>query len=323
MLRFAILAAGNIAHHMARTVAAVPGVVESYAIAARDKQRAADLAAECGFAKSYGSYEELMADPLVDVVYIGSTHNLHAQHVRMALNAGKHVLCEKPLTVNAAQARELFALADEKNLLLTEATWTRFQPAARALREILDSGEIGRVVGLTANMGCAVAHKPRIALPELAGGVLLDLTIYPLTIADIALGQPLGAPKGLCAKNENGLDVQEAVQLEYEGGRLASFFVSGRAVLDNTATVWGEQGRVTLEADFWHTQALTVESPSGVRRVELPFDATGYEYEVRAVAAALESGARECPDMPRSATLRILEQMDALRAAWGIRYPFE
>ena len=91
MLRFAILTAGNIAHHMARTVAAVSGVVEPYAIAARDKQRAADLAAECGFAKSYGSYEELMADPLVDVVYIGSTHNLHAQHVRMALNAGKHV----------------------------------------------------------------------------------------------------------------------------------------------------------------------------------------------------------------------------------------
>ena len=96
-----------------------------------------------------------------------------------------------------------------------------------------------------------------------------------------------------------------------------------RQVLDNTATVWGEQGRVTLEADFWHTQALTVESPRGVRRVELRFGATGYEYEVRAVAAALESGARECPDMPRSATLRILEQMDALRAAWGIRYPFE
>lgn len=323
MLRFAILTAGNIAHHMARTIAAMPGLVEPYAIAARDGERAAQLAAECGFEKSYGSYEELFADPAVDVVYIGSTHNFHARHVRMALNAGKHVLCEKPLTVNAALARELFALADEKGLLLTEATWTRYQPAARALREILDSGEIGRVLGLTAQMGCKVSHKPRIAQPELAGGILLDLTIYPLTIADIALGEPVGAPHGLCVKNENGLDVQEAIQMEYAGGQMASLFVTGHAALDNTATVWGDAGRVTLEADFWHTQALTVESAAGTRRVELPFEATGYEYEVRAVADALARGQRECPDMPRAATLRILDQMDALRAAWGIRYPFE
>lgn len=323
MLRFAILTAGNIAHKMARTVAAVPGVVEPYAIAARDAARAAELAAECGFAKSYGSYEELFADPLVDVVYIGSTHNFHAQHVRMALEAGKHVLCEKPLTVNAALARELFDLADEKGLVLTEATWTRFQPAIHEFKRILDSGEIGRVLGMTANMGCAVAQKARIAQPELAGGVLLDLTIYPLTIADIALGTPLSAPCGLCEKNQNGLDVQETVQLEYEGGKLASLYVTGHSVLDNTATVWGEKGRVTLEADFWHPEKLTVETGAGIRTVELPFEATGYEYEVQAIARVIESGARECPDMPRAATLRILEQMDALRAGWGIRYPFE
>ncbi|WP_367925497.1 Gfo/Idh/MocA family protein [uncultured Ruthenibacterium sp.] len=323
MLRFAILTAGNIAHKMAQTIAAVPGMVEPYAIAARSAERAAELARECGFAKSYGSYEELFADPNVDIVYIGSTHNFHPQHVRMALNAGKHVLCEKPLTVNATLARELFALADEKGLVLTEATWTRFQPAIHRLRQILDAGEIGRVLGVSANMGCAVAEKPRIALPELAGGILLDLSIYPLTIADIALGPAVSEPTGVCVKNENGVDVQEVIQAEYADGRLASLFVTGRAVLANTATVWGDKGRVTLRGNFWHTEALDVYNAAGHRTVELPFEATGYEYEVRAIVDAVNRGARECPDMPRAATLRILEQMDALRKAWNIRYPFE
>ena len=143
MLNFAILSAGNIARRMARTLDSLRDEVQPYAIAARDSARAQALAGRYGFAKSFAGYEALLADPAVDVVYIGSIHPLHAQHIRAALLAGKHVLCEKPLTLNAAQAQSLFALARERGLLLAEAMWTRTLPFAQALRKTLADGRLG------------------------------------------------------------------------------------------------------------------------------------------------------------------------------------
>ena len=205
MLNFAILSAGNIAGRMARTLDSLRDEVQPYAIAARDSARAQALAGRYGFAKSFAGYEALLADPAVDVVYIGSIHPLHAQHIRAALLAGKHVLCEKPLTLNAAQAQSLFALARERGLLLAEAMWTRTLPFAQALRKTLADGR-------------------------------------------------LGAPR-------------ETIRF------------------DNTGT--------------------------------------GFEPEVRAVAAALAAGRTECPALPAAETLRVLRAADALRALWGVRYPGE
>ena len=162
MLNFAILSAGNIAGRMARTLDSLRDEVQPYAIAARDSARAQALAGRYGFAKSFAGYEALLADPAVDVVYIGSIHPLHAQHIRAALLAGKHVLCEKPLTLNAAQAQSLFALARERGLLLAEAMWTRTLPFAQALRKTLADGRLGAPRLVTAVLGEAMADIPRI-----------------------------------------------------------------------------------------------------------------------------------------------------------------
>lgn len=161
MLNFAILSAGNIAGRMARTLDSLRDEVQPYAIAARDSARAQALAGRYGFAKSFAGYEALLADPAVDVVYIGSIHPLHAQHIRAALLAGKHVLCEKPLTLNAAQAQSLFALARERGLLLAEAMWTRTLPFAQALRKTLADGRLGAPRLVTAVLGEAMADIPR------------------------------------------------------------------------------------------------------------------------------------------------------------------
>lgn len=324
MLNFAILSAGNIAEKMARTLADMPAAVNRYAVAARDGARAAALAQKYGFAHSYGSYAELFADPAVDIVYIATTNNLHAQHVRDALNAGKHVLCEKPLTTSGREARSLFALARAKGLVLTEAVWTRFQPFVAPLREAIESGEIGRPVCLTAALGSPMAEKARIALPELAGGVLLDIGIYALTIADLTLGAPCCAPVGVCRKNENGMDTLDTIVLQYAGGQMASLIVSGHCRLDNRATLYGTNGRIEVAASFWYPQQFTVYAAGAEPRVvSVPFEVTGYEYEVRAMARAVSGHLGECPEMPPESTLRIMDQMDALRKSWGIVFPFE
>lgn len=320
MLNFAILSAGHIAEKMAKTITQTSCHVTPYAIAARDGARAQAMATQYGFSKSYASYEALFSDDAVDIVYIGTTHNFHAQHVRAALEAGKHVLCEKPFTVNAHDARALFALARSKNLILAEAMWTRAQPFTALLQENLPL--IGAPRHLCVEMGMPLADKPRIALPELAGGVLLDLGIYTLTIADILLGTPSAPPAGICHKNENGMDIHDSILLQYEGGTSAALSFSGECQMNNKAILYGTQGRLEIETPFWAPQSFTVYTRD-TKVVHAPFDATGYEYEVRALADAIAQNLPECPQLPHNATLRILDQMDALRKNWGIAYPFE
>ncbi len=167
----------------------------------RDSARAQPWPGGTAFAKSFAGYEALLADPAVDVVYIGSIHPLHAQHIRAALLAGKHVLCEKPLTLNAAQAQSLFALARERGLLLAEAMWTRTLPFAQALRKTLADGRLGAPRLVTAVLGEAMADIPRIAQPALGGGALLDIGVYALTLACLALEGDVERVGGVCVQN--------------------------------------------------------------------------------------------------------------------------
>ncbi|MBO7727855.1 MAG: Gfo/Idh/MocA family oxidoreductase, partial [Oscillospiraceae bacterium] len=183
-MKFGIIGAGGIAKNMAGTVSRMKNV-DCTAIAARDIERARAYAEKYGFRKAYGSYEDLLADPEVELVYIALPHSFHCEWTVKALRAGKHVLCEKAFAASEAQAREMIALAEEKKLLLTEAMWTRYMPSRTLLAELLQSGEIGKIVGLTANLGYDIDANTRIIRPELAGGALLDLTVYPLNFASM------------------------------------------------------------------------------------------------------------------------------------------
>ncbi len=323
MLNFAILTAGNIAGQMAATVAAMKNEVNAYAIAARDENRAAAMAEKYGFSKAYGSYEALFADPLVDIVYVASPHNFHAQHVRAALCAGKHVLCEKPMTVNAIEAAALFALAAEKGLVLTEATWTRYQPFVPLLLQKIADGAIGEVQLVTANFGFPLTDKPRMTQPQLAGGALLDLGIYPLTFASIVLGGDIACVHSACVKTPLGVDGTETISLTYTGGAMASLTACLSAELDNKAMIYGTKGHIEVPL-FWHAQEFTVHAAANAAEtVHCPFDISGYEYEVRSLIKAIENGSTECPELPHAETLRMMQLMDRLRADWGVRYPFE
>ena len=181
-MKMGILGSGGIAHTMANTVKQMADV-ELYAVGARTLEKAQSFAEEFGMPKAYGSYEELAADPELDLVYVATPHSHHYPHVKLLLEHGKNVLCEKAFTVNADQARELFQMAEEKKLLLTEAIWTRYIPIQKTLNEVIESGAIGKVHSMTANLCYLISGVERLKKPELAGGALLDVGVYPLNFA--------------------------------------------------------------------------------------------------------------------------------------------
>lgn len=330
MTNVAILGAGNIARQMAKTLRLMKArgdKVELYAVGSRDKARAEAFAQAEGFAKAYGSYEELLRDDGVDLVYIATPHSHHGEQIEQCVTHGKAVLCEKAFTATAAQAERALALAKEKGVLVTEAIWTRYVPMRRMLDELLVSGAIGTPRVLTANLGYTIYDKERIRRPELAGGALLDVGVYVLNFAAMVFGTQVERMESSVRLMDTGVDMQESITLHYPDGRMAELMATAACNTSRRCWIYGDQGcaevdnvnnprRITLYAN--------ANDPASVTRViDAPPQLTGYEYEVLACLHALETGALECPEMPHAETLRIMRWMDTLRHSWDMRYPFE
>lgn len=326
MIRIAILGAGRIAGIMANTL---NGMKEKdkrfscYAVAARELDRAESFAQQYGFEKAYGSYEEMLSDKNVDLVYIATPHSHHYAHIKLCLEHGKHVLCEKAFTVNAAQAEEVLALAEEKGLLLTEAIWTRYMPTRGMINEILASGKIGKPCMLTANLCYNSRWKERIIRPELAGGALLDIGIYPLNFAVMAFGEEIVKVESSVQMTETGVDAQESITLHYADGRMAVLNSSVNGIGDRRGVIYGETGFLEI-SNVNNPQMLTIyKDYKPVETIPCPEQVTGYEYEVISCLDAIEEGRTECPEMPHADTIRMMKLMDGLRAQWGLKYPCE
>lgn len=323
MIRIALLGAGHIAGKMGATLAAIRDEVIPYAVASRDLAKAQALADKFGFEKAYGSYLDMVSDPAVDLVYVATPNSHHFDHVRLCLEHGKHVLCEKPFTCNAGEAAILFALAREKGLFLQEAIWTRFLPATQRIRETLASGEIGTPRFLEAAFSIPISGKERAIRPELGGGTLLDLGIYPLTFALQHFGEDYTDLSGTAVLTDTGVDDQETFALRYPDGRMAAVTSSLSAFAGAFGRISGTEGRIEVDV-LVRCEGFRIVKPDGtVRTVDCPFEHTGYEYEVRACAAAIAAGKSECDEAPQSSTLAALRAMDALRASWGVRFPCE
>ena len=325
-MRVGYIGAGGIAEKMATTVARMDGV-ENYAVAARDPERAREFAERWGFSRAYGSYEELLADPAVDLVYIALPHSHHHRWTIAALEAGRHVLCEKAFAANERQAREMVACARGRGLLLAEAIWTRYMPSRQIIDDIIASGEIGEVTTVAANLGYRVCSNARMTDPALAGGALLDLTVYPLNFASMVLGNGIRRIAASMVPTETGVDGQDSVMIEYESGQMASLFTTMFALTDREGQILGTKGLITVE-NINNPQVIRVWSSDGLsraltREIPVPEQISGYEYEVLACKRAIEAGAVECPEMPHAETLELMRQMDQIRSQFGIVFPFE
>ncbi|MCR4924493.1 MAG: Gfo/Idh/MocA family oxidoreductase [Lachnospiraceae bacterium] len=322
-MRIGIIGAGRIANTMAITLQSVKGA-ECYAVAARDINRARDFADKYGFEKAYGSYLDMLSDPYVELVYIATPHSFHYEHIKLCLDHGKHVICEKPFTANAVQAQEVLAIAEERGLFITEAIWTRYMPMRDTINQIVRSGIIGKATSLSANLGYPLEHKKRMTKPELAGGALLDLGVYAINFASMVFGDEISGIFGECIKYETGVDAQETIMFSYADGKMASLYVTTMAQTDRRGIINGSNGYIEIE-NINNYESIRVYNLE--RRViaeyAAPLQITGYEYEISASIRAILDNRLECIEMPHYEIIRMMQLMDSIRDAWGIKFPFE
>jgi dihydrodiol dehydrogenase / D-xylose 1-dehydrogenase (NADP) len=323
-IRFGIIGTGKIARKMANTLRWSVDA-ELIAIASRDKQKAKDFAAEFSINNSYGSYEDLAKDPNVDVVYIATPHTFHFENTILCLEQGKHVLVEKPIAVNGTQARQMFSFAEKKGLFLMEAMWTKFLPGLEYAMDLIKKGNIGNVVRLSAEVGFKrdARTTPRQFLPELAGGALLDIGIYCLTIAAMVFGHEPEKMVSSCIKNIYGTDQQDTVVLQYSGDRQAVLSFAFSAQFRNTAEIYGTQGIISLPRFATGQKVILHQTDEPI--IEIPFvnRTGGFEYEVSHIAKCISEGKTQSNIHTKAHTLAILDQMDSLRKEWGLCYPSE
>ena len=322
-LNVGILGCGAIAATMANTVRKTKGFC-MYAAASRNLDKATGFAKRNGVRKAYGSYEELLQDKKVDLVYIATPHSEHFEHAKLCISYGKPCLVEKAFTVNEAQAREVFRLAKEKNVFITEAIWTRYMPFVRTMKEVLASGVIGKPVYLSANLGYAVKGKERLVEPALAGGSLLDLGVYPLNFASMMFGDDLLRVEASCTYTSKHLDEQDNLTLIYKDGRMAALTATMLGTTDRKGTIVGTEGYLVID-NINNFERMTVYDGKykKIASYKRPRQITGYEYELQACRMALENGWLECPEMTHDETIRMMRICDVIRRQIGVIYPFE
>jgi len=327
-VRWGILATGAIAHTFVRDLQLLEDC-EVVAVGSRRQESADAFAAEHRVPASYGDYRRLVEDPAVDVVYVASPHALHRDHVELALDAGKAVLCEKSITLTAADAEHLAALAHERGLFLMEAMWMRCHPLVRRLRQLAGSGALGEVRQVHAHLGF-VADRPatdRLLDPALGGGALLDMGVYPLTFASLFLGEP-STVTAAATLSAVGTDVDIAVALGYGSGAVAAVTSSLTSWSPRTATICTDRGRVDVPAPFHHPPEVTWTAldgsdprvPAAPLRLREEVIGRGYAHEALEVVRCLRAGETESPLVPLADTVALMRQMDAIRAQTGVRY---
>ena len=326
-MNIAIIGDGTIARNMAKTLRGMKARgqnVELYAIAARDLDRAQAFAQEEGFVKAYGSYREMLEDDQVELVYIATPHSHHAEHMKLCIEYGRPILCEKPFTGNARQAEEVLRMAEEKGVFVTEAIWTRYMPSRGIINDLLASGIIGEPKVLNANLAYAMENKERILKPELAGGALLDLGVYTLNFASMIFGDDVERMESSVQMYPTGVDFTENISLYYKDGRSAHLISSAAARMDRRGVVSGAKGYLTVN-NVNNPTVIEVfdDNDQLLKHVDVPEQITGFESQVEACMRALEAGQLECPEMPHSEIMHIMKTMDELRAQWGMVYPFD
>ncbi len=319
-----LLGPGRIAQQFADGLASIDDAA-LYAVASSNPERGKAFAEKNGGEKVYTSYEALVNDPQVDAVYIATPHTMHFENTMLCLNAGKPVLCEKPLTVNAAETRKLIETARGQNVFLLEALWTRFLPIYAQIRQWLDEGSIGDLHLISSTFGFSIPKDKdeRWLNPELAGGTLLDMGVYPISTSQWVVGQN---PESFGAKailSETGVDLMTSGVLKYPNGVISQFTTSFLSNDVNDMFIYGVNGYIRIHANYWAATRATLSVNDTEITVNRPVRAGGFEYQTEEAMRCIRAGLLESPGMTHAQTLANMELMDHIRSEIGVRYPFE
>ena len=324
-IHLGIIGAGGIVARVMKDMHRLENV-EVTAIAARDLKRAQAVAEQYHIPHAYGSYLELAQCREVDLAYIATPHNFHAEQAMMLMRHGKHVICEKPMALNPIQVQQMIDCARENGVFLMEAMWTRFQPCVQKLMQLLQDGVIGDVRHVFGEFSwCAGAYDPasRLFDPALAGGALLDLGVYPLMVSMQILGSEPETIQSLCRKTPEGVDMHTSVQMQYPNGAIAQFFCGMDACGNDYMQIFGTKGHIMVPC-FWKPKAFTL-CVNGQENQTFAFDFVDepYHYEFDHAAACIQQGLTESPVMPLAESLKASQICTEIRHHHGIFYPGE
>ncbi len=323
-LRWGILGTGLIADRFVKDLQLTGHQVCS--VGSRTLESAQRFATRLGIANAHGSYETLLADPKVDIVYVATPHPMHASNAMAALNAGKHVLIEKPFTVNAAEARAIVDLANAKTLVVLEAMWTRFLPHMLRIREIIASGALGTVYSVVADHTFDAPDDPAHRLNALAlgGGALLDLGIYPVSFAWDILGRPEEI-QSMARFKATGADAEVATMFRHTGDAISTTISSSDNVGRNVASILGTEARIEIDAKWYApTSFRLLDSEDRVIESyvsELP--GRGMQFQADEIERLVAAGMLAGDILPPEESVAIMQTLDTIRAQIGLRYPGE
>ncbi len=324
VIRWGILGTGRIARQFAEGLKALPDA-QLMAIGSRTAESAEAFGAQFGVRYRHASYEALVGDPQVDVIYVATPHACHRENTLLALAAGKAVLCEKPFSINAREADQVITFARTKKRFLMEAMWTRCFPLMANLRKLLAGESIGEVRMVVADFGFRAEYQEEARLFDqtVGGGALLDVGVYPVSLASMLFGPPTRIVSQ-AQLGRTGVDEEAAIILSHAQGQLAVLSTAIRLETAQEANILGSAGRIHIHPPWWRPAAMTIFRPGQADEImEFPFAANGYQFEAAEVMRCLRAGELESEVMPLDETLAIMRTLDAIRAQWGLRYPMD
>ena len=319
-MKWGILGTGTIAKKFANTLRSMNDDNETLcAVGSRSEETAASFAEAFGIPHAYGSYEALAASPEAEGIYVATPNSAHYENVKLCLESGKHVLCEKPFTLTAGQAEELYALAKEKGLFLMEAFWIRHLPLYGRIRQIIASGAIGEVKQIRAQYGFAAdaAKRYRKFRKDLGGGALLDIGIYTIGFAGMITGEEPSEVASDVRMNEYGTDEYSRITLWYPCGAEAELITTIGTALPREGEITGTKGRIFLP-DFQNAERMTVYTGDTAEDVSMPFEATGFEYEIRESSRCVSAGLTESPVWTAADSIAMTRLLEDIRVSWGM-----
>ncbi|WP_422079853.1 Gfo/Idh/MocA family protein [Ulvibacterium sp.] len=322
-IRWGIIGPGKIAHSFSKDLKLLPEGTLS-AVASRDIEKAKQFAKEYNAEHAFGSYEELFNCDEVDVIYIATPHNLHAQWSIMAMDHGKHVLCEKPMGVNLSEVEKMIASAEQNQVFLMEALWSRFNPTIRKVKQLIDAGELGDIGYLHADFafyGLDRSEEGRVLNPYLAGGSLLDIGIYPIFLAYVMLGKPKTI-KATSKFYKTGVEIQTSMIFEYK--RAQALLYSGlTSNSEMKAEIAGSKGSIFIHPRWHEAQGYSIEKGDILDKLDQPTKGKGYTYEIEEVHSCLKSGKLESELWSHQNSLDLIGLLDQVRQLTGVVFPFE
>ncbi|ADL52479.1 Gfo/Idh/MocA family protein [Clostridium cellulovorans] len=324
-VKWGIMGTGAIANTVTEAIKIIPEA-ELVAVASRTIEKAEEFKNKHGMKLAFSSYEELAKSEDIDIVYVATPHSFHKENAILCINNGKHVLCEKPFTINAKEAKAVIDFAEEKQVFLMEAMWTKFLPVIKKAKEWVDNGEIGDVTMVNGNF-CFYATirdaKARLFNPELAGGSLLDIGIYPISIASMIFGREPEEILTTALISETNVDEQAAMIFKYPSGAIATLSCSFNNDSDSDFNIFGTKGRIHIPS-FWGAVEATLVKNNGEKELfRKEHIKNGYEYEIQEVCDSIINGKVKSDFLPPKDTLAILRTLDKIREIWGLKYPLE